>query len=304
MAVKSGQLVGRGVKPAGACWSKAELHFSQRDMNELLGQVIENLRRFEVQLVMRRNVRSRFPPRLMSDLAFTFNGHATLGDHSQRMVEAVQIAKAALLSERDAAGHETEALAVLRSFQLEVKLLLLEVEGRMELEIHDGIIEGTAKLCNIAEGKWDDLCREVRMFVAQQETLARQLLLLVQEIEALPAVVASRNPVDGGAAADGEAMGGRIRLEDFGWKGEETALLELFLALEETGVLRWRRFEWKRTERLKRFSAAFGIEMKHSYQNINYLMNRKSGPARFMSQCSQALEHFREVREVEQNPPR
>lgn len=252
-------------------------------MNELLAQVIEDLRRFEVKLVMRRDMKARFPPEMMSGLAFTFNDHKSLGQHAKRMNEAVQIAKEVLLGE-GVRGRE------LLAFQLEVKVLMLEVESRLELEMHDGVVAGTSKLCQMAEGHWEELCREVRLFVTQQATMGRQLLMLTEAILELPESFAVNEREAG--------------WEDFSWGGEETALLELFLALEETGVLRWRRFEWKRTERLKRFSAAFGVEMKHSYQNINYLMNRKSGPARFMTQCSQALEHFREVREVEQNPPR
>lgn len=261
-------------------------------MNQLLRKVLEDLKRFEVTLVMRRKLNARFPPGMMADLAFTFNGHGSLGEHEAYLGAALEEVTQEVVKVLRGELRDPEVLLGLRAVHVEVKVLLVAVESRMELVLHDGVVAGSTRLCGQAAGQWDALCGEVRMFVAQQLNCTRQLLMLMAEIEGMLAAGTWNPPEERGSDVMGPGD-----LGDFAWRGEEVALLELFLALEETGVLLWRRSEWKRPERLERFASVFGMESKYSRQSIHYLMNRKSGPARFVAQCSQALERLREVRE-------
>ena len=62
-------------------------------MDQRLEQVLSDLQRFEVQLVMRKPVKASLPPTVMTGLAFTFNGHETLGAHARHLRKSLQQAR-------------------------------------------------------------------------------------------------------------------------------------------------------------------------------------------------------------------
>ncbi len=250
-------------------------------MDQRLEQVLSDLQRFEVQLVMRKPVKASLPPTVMTGLAFTFNGHETLGAHARHLRKSLQQAREALDElALEGRGHSGP-------WMTEVRLLEIELANRLISDLHEGSISGPKRLLSAAEAAWHDLVADIGIFVQQQTTLHQQLLVLIEAAEALP-VVAEAAPVKVEAEAP---------RADFGWNGNKADLIEVFLALEERGAIWWRQADWSMKERMDRFSNMLGVEVKNLHQTIPQLMLRSKGPAIFLSSCVKALEGLRDQRD-------